>query len=600
MAKTFSISILAELIDKFSKPFDAIGKKLQGVSKKWEDVGKKMNKDFTLPITVAAGLSIAALKGSEAAEAKMRAALAATGTQAVVNLENIKKYAEQLQDLTRIEDDVSVAGLAALQGFAALNEQGLKAALPAMQDMSEALDKDLVTMGEMWGKTLATDTNMLSRYGIQVEKTWSTEKKLSSIIEQVNKRWKGTAEALGATGTGGLTKLYNKLGNLAEAFGANILQVLDPFIQFSDKLINMMLGLDDSTRNLIVTIGLLVAAIGPLISAGGKLMSVLGTAFTNPVMLAVGALALLVAGIVGVNEAMKKHENRNIIAADAARDEAEQTEKLVAEYNLLKSKTSLNTEEKKKLLDIEMKLKAILPESTLLLDEQARVIGLNTEALKEHMKELNRVEKENIAKEIDKLKGEIKKDEDFIKVQTNSMSRKRAEIEKIDKQGYWVEGGRQVAGQFAAKARQEEIKKEDQAAYERRKQMMDRIQKLSELQERYDELAADGTKKVNKEIKSQNDLLGKNLDFWQQLAAIQAKFRQSGGYAVIRGSSRSVSSILNNVGVPNKAVAEVTVKVEAAEGTTAKISKMNKKSGDIGINIITDSYLGYHTPAGAY
>ncbi len=429
MGKQYSVSILIDLLDRFTKPFEGISKKLQTMGKKWEDVGSKFNKALTVPITLAAGLSVAALKGSEEAEARMRSALAATGTAALVSMDRVSAYAKELQNLTRIEDDTSISALAALQGFAALNEKGLKSALSPLQDMSEALDKDLTTMGEIWGKTLAGNTNMLARYGIQVDMTASKETRLAQIIEQVNKRWKGTAEALAQTGTGGLVQLYNKLGDLGERFGVSILKVLDPLIKLANSLIDAFQSLDDSTINLITTLALLATAIGPLITIGGKLLSLLGS-LSSPIGLVIGGFALLTAGIVGVNEAMAKHQKRFIDAADSAREESDRINSLVAEYESLKKKTELNTKEKARLIDVETRLKAILPQSTLQLDEQARVLGINTEALRNHLNELQRVEKVNLQEEIKRLQGEQAKLEGVIKNTDTAISRERSILTK--------------------------------------------------------------------------------------------------------------------------------------------------------------------------
>ncbi|MBR3360867.1 MAG: phage tail tape measure protein [Lachnospiraceae bacterium] len=95
------------------------------------------------------------------------------------------------------------------------------------------------------------------------------------------------------------------LADLGGAIGETLAPIMDKITAAIQKVVDWFSNLDDGTKELIVTIGLIVAAVGPLLVVGGKIMqgissitgalSKIGTATAGPIGLAIAAVAALTA-----------------------------------------------------------------------------------------------------------------------------------------------------------------------------------------------------------------------------------------------------------------------------------------------------------------
>lgn len=95
------------------------------------------------------------------------------------------------------------------------------------------------------------------------------------------------------------------LADLGGAIGETLAPIMDKVTAAIQKVVDWFSNLDDGTKELIVTIGLIVAAVGPLLVVGGKIMqgissitgalSKIGTATAGPIGLAIAAVAALTA-----------------------------------------------------------------------------------------------------------------------------------------------------------------------------------------------------------------------------------------------------------------------------------------------------------------
>lgn len=104
------------------------------------------------------------------------------------------------------------------------------------------------------------------------------------------------------------------LAELGSAIGETLAPIMDKITAAIQKVVDWFSNLDDGTKELIVTIGLIVAAVGPLLVVGGKIMSgissitgalsKLGTATAGPIGLAIAATAALVAGVLSLKNSL--------------------------------------------------------------------------------------------------------------------------------------------------------------------------------------------------------------------------------------------------------------------------------------------------------
>ncbi len=171
---------------------------------------------------------VSAYGEQENAMAILNAALISTGHIADVNQHALYRLASSLQNVTTYGDEVIISAMALLQQLGNLNEQGLKKVTPALLDFATAQKVDLQAAASLVGKTLGSTTNALSRYGIELDATADPAEKLTMIVQALNEKFGGTAEAVGATTLGALKQYSNALGDLKEQGGKFLAWVLEP------------------------------------------------------------------------------------------------------------------------------------------------------------------------------------------------------------------------------------------------------------------------------------------------------------------------------------------------------------------------------------
>lgn len=119
--------------------------------------------------------------------------------------------------------------------------------------------------------------------------------KLSSAIDNCD----GTAEKMAATMQdnlmGQLTILKSQLEELAISFGEMLMPAIRSIVTKIQEFVDKLNGMDEGTREMVLKIGLLVAALGPFLVILGTTISKIGTAMKGFVQLANGFSKLKVA-----------------------------------------------------------------------------------------------------------------------------------------------------------------------------------------------------------------------------------------------------------------------------------------------------------------
>ena len=117
----------------------------------------------------------------------------------------------------------------------------------------------------------------------------------AEVIETYN----GQAEAMAATMqdnlTGDITVLKSMLQELAISLGDLMMPTLREIVASIQSLVDWLNNLDDSTKETIIQVALIVAAIGPALIVIGKVVSAVGT-----IVSAAGSLTTLLGGLTGV------------------------------------------------------------------------------------------------------------------------------------------------------------------------------------------------------------------------------------------------------------------------------------------------------------
>lgn len=125
--------------------------------------------------------------------------------------------------------------------------------------------------------------------------------------------------------------LNQEMTNLKATLGQSLLPVIQPIVEFLTKMMEKFGEMSPTMQNIVVGVGLLVAALGPLLSIVGSVVSIIGTLMPllsgvtiafNPIALAVAAAAaallILIANWEKVTEVMTKFDEflQGVFATD--------------------------------------------------------------------------------------------------------------------------------------------------------------------------------------------------------------------------------------------------------------------------------------------
>ena len=232
MPKFTSVDIEIKSKDNTAKGIKSAKKGIGGLTKAVKSYGAEIGAAVAAvygAIKVAKNLTDAYSK-QEDAVTKLDGALRATGAYTPELSKEIRTLASELQRTTIYGDEVTLSATSLLQSLGNLNAEGLKQAIPLVQDLAAGMHMDLDMAASLVGKTLGSTTNALSRYGIVLDATADPSEKLAQLTEQINSKFGGMSEALGSTFQGRMTRMKNAFGDIKEILGAFIVEQAEPFM----------------------------------------------------------------------------------------------------------------------------------------------------------------------------------------------------------------------------------------------------------------------------------------------------------------------------------------------------------------------------------
>lgn len=130
--------------------------------------------------------------------------------------------ASDLQGKTLFDDDETVRAASLVAAFVK-EEQQIKRLIPVIQDFATAKQMDLAGAADLVTKTLASETNALGRYGIQIEGAAGSTDRLDQIVQKLTDHFGGQAQAA-AEASDGTVMLANNFENLKEQIGGAIVE----------------------------------------------------------------------------------------------------------------------------------------------------------------------------------------------------------------------------------------------------------------------------------------------------------------------------------------------------------------------------------------
>jgi len=139
---------------------------------------------------------------------KMNAALAATGKYSPEVSQSLQNFASDLQNVTTVSNDMSMTMMGTIATLTDLDAKGISQAQKAAIGIAKTFSMDLNSASELVAKTIGSQTNALSRWGIEVKRTLPQQEKLNILTEKTAAMYK-IAEAETKTYTGGVVQLKN-------------------------------------------------------------------------------------------------------------------------------------------------------------------------------------------------------------------------------------------------------------------------------------------------------------------------------------------------------------------------------------------------------
>ena len=178
---------------------------------------------------------------AEEAQTRLRAVLAATGGASGVTAQQVNDLAGEMQNLTRFEDDTVVSASSVMLTFRHINSEVFPRAIKAAGDLAAMWGMDLTSAARMVGRALdapGEGLGMLTRLGVrftdeqnkmlqQMVATGQGAQAQAMILDTLNSKFGGTAQAMAGTYAGRLEQLRNKFSDVKEEIGNHLLPMLE-------------------------------------------------------------------------------------------------------------------------------------------------------------------------------------------------------------------------------------------------------------------------------------------------------------------------------------------------------------------------------------
>lgn len=190
-------------------------------------------------MTAFAVSSIKAFIEQETATNKLNIALKNQGIFSQQLSQDLQNYATQLQKVTTFSDETIIETQALLTSFGLAGQQ-LKDTTKAALDLSKGLGIDLRTATMLLGKAAVGEIGTLSRFGIKIDENIPKSEQFAAVLGQVNQRFGGSAQAALNTYAGKLENFTNRVDDLKERIGAELIPIMDFWLNKLESLLGLL------------------------------------------------------------------------------------------------------------------------------------------------------------------------------------------------------------------------------------------------------------------------------------------------------------------------------------------------------------------------
>jgi hypothetical protein len=198
-------------------------------------------------LTQFVGDSVEAYAASEASSKKLTTALRLQGPAAQAARDDYDALAKQFQRTTVFEDDLISSMQTLLVQVGNVMPSQMGRALTAATDLASGLGIDLEQATTLVAKAFAGNTESLGRYGINIDEARFKTEGATYVLDEIQKRFGGQAQAELDTYAGKVKQMANAWGDVKEGIGRLIVE--DPVLKAALELTNRALTDQETATN---------------------------------------------------------------------------------------------------------------------------------------------------------------------------------------------------------------------------------------------------------------------------------------------------------------------------------------------------------------
>jgi hypothetical protein len=178
-------------------------------------------------------------------------------------------------------------------------------------DLASALGIDLQSAAMLVGKAIEGNTSMLGRYGIKLDETEVRVRGATYVLDELNQRFGGLAQAEVETYTGKVEKLKNQWDDFSEKLGAVIIPIFSMFADILGSIVDWLNSLSPETVKAIANFIMIGTAVSALLGGLALLIAyfpkiVIGfTAVSGAAQTTTGSI-IAITGAIGASYAAAK------------------------------------------------------------------------------------------------------------------------------------------------------------------------------------------------------------------------------------------------------------------------------------------------------
>lgn len=229
----------------------------------------------TAALTAFAYKSVQAYREREAAQNKLNVSLSKSPALYNLTASALEGYNQALAEKTAIDDDV-IAGAEAILARFAESEDQLKRLTELALDYSAATGKELTDSATAVGKAMLGQTRALKSLGINYTLTGDKAADAARILDLLEGKVSGTAEAFAQTSEGRIMEFQRQLGELQETIGAGLMPPLLAVTEAASSIFELFGKLPKPVQQVgfaFALAGAAAMALGPRILAAKAAMA---------------------------------------------------------------------------------------------------------------------------------------------------------------------------------------------------------------------------------------------------------------------------------------------------------------------------------------